>query len=39
MGTAYNDNFRLLLNDINIAKLTNGMDVTINNLGASKAMP
>jgi len=35
MGEKYNDDFQLLLNGANIAKLTNGRNVAINNLGAS----
>jgi hypothetical protein len=31
-GTQYNDSFALLLNDTNLAKLTDGQTVTINNL-------
>ncbi|NEQ43807.1 MAG: PEP-CTERM sorting domain-containing protein [Leptolyngbya sp. SIOISBB] len=34
-GTEYNDLFKLTLNGVNLAKLTNGDDVTINNLTPS----
>jgi hypothetical protein len=39
MGQKYNDVFQLLVNGINVAKLSNGQDVTINNLGSSKSNP
>ena len=39
MGQKYNDEFQLLVNGINVAKLNNGQDVTINNLGSSKSNP
>jgi hypothetical protein len=36
MGQKYNDDFKLTLNGVNIARLPDGQPVTINNLGRSK---
>ena len=36
MGDKYNDDFHLVLNGVNIARLNNGEEVTINNLGRSR---
>jgi hypothetical protein len=37
MGDKYNDDFQLVLNGSNIARLTNGEEVRINNLGKSRS--
>ena len=36
MGKKYNDEFQLMLNNVNIAKLPDGREVTINNLGTGQ---
>merc|ERR1719197_124220 len=35
-GTNYNDDFKILVDGENVAKLPNGKEVTINNLGGNK---
>ncbi|MBE9226401.1 PEP-CTERM sorting domain-containing protein [Phormidium sp. LEGE 05292] len=38
-GSSYNDSFELLLNGVNLAKLSDGKTVTINNLATSPSGP
>lgn len=38
-GSQYNDSFELLLNGVNLAKLSDGKDVTINNLVPDNSKP
>ena len=38
-GSSFNDSFELLLNDVNLAKLSDGQTVTINNLASSSSEP
>ena len=38
-GSQFNDRFELRLNGVNLARLTNGQDVTVNNLAASPTGP